>query len=163
MAKHSSRKRFPIIGEAFDAHQMNDAGRLNSYAIELEHYRPRGFSALARSMRAMSDRFDADNARADDAELMDSMIDDAESLLTEWARRVARHDYIWFGPFADSGSVGFNVDTESAREDADIVLDAGESVPRGFSGLAFFVNDHGNACAQTYSRGRMCRELFDVV
>ena len=35
--------------------------------------------------------------------------------------------------------------------------------PRGFSGLAAFVTDHGNVAVRCYSRGRMTREIFDVV
>lgn len=155
-------KKLPLIGEAFDSHLMNDEGRCDSYAHELEHYRPAGFSRIASILRSLAYRLGADRAKPDDAEIMDWQIKQAESLLTEWARRVSRNPYVWFGPFEHCGSVGFQIDHESAREDADFVGEYGEQ-PKGFSGLALFVNDHGNVTAQMFSRGRMTRELFSVV
>ena len=160
-----NRKRMPVIGEAFDADQMNAVERVESYVSELEYYRPRGFSKLVREGRTLArDMWRA--VESDCAYVLDHANEwksEVEALLTEWARRMVRHDYISFGSFEISGSVGFSVDVDSARDDADLVIEAGESVPRGFSGMAFFVNDHGNCHAHAYSRGRKCRELFDVV
>jgi hypothetical protein len=163
MAKRIIRK--PVTGEAFDSDQMNEPERIEAYISELEYYRPRGFSKLVKEGRRIAADMRSDDAAryADSAEHGDSWKDDVESLLTEWARRAARHDYIHFGPLSECGSVGFWIDAESARSDADIDLPAGDSVPRGFSGLAFFVTDHGNAHAAVYSRGRKCRELFSIV
>lgn len=155
--------RKPILGEAFDSHFMNDAGRVQSYVRELEYYRPRGFASLAREGATLFQQLSADDCPADTAERMDSWINEVESLLTDWARRVTRNDYICFGPFEHCGAIGFYVAVESAMEDCELRLDAGDSVPRGFSGMAAFVTDHGNVAVRCYSRGRMTRELFDVV
>lgn len=158
-------QRMPAIGEAFDSDQMNDPERIESYIRELEYYKPRGFSRLAKEGRAIVRTMWAD-AETDRMNAWDFGHDwklEVEALLTNWARRVERHEFISFGPFPYSGSTGFWIDVGEARNDADIVLDAGDSVPRGFSGLAVFVNDHGNVHAQRFSRGRMVRNLFDVV
>ena len=157
------RKRQPTIGEAFDAHFMNDSERVAAYVRELRHYRPRGFSALAREGDKLAEDLDSPTCSPDAADIMDSWFTDVESMLTDWARRVARNDYVCFGPFENVGSVGFYYAVDSAMEDCDIQLDAGDSVPRGFSGMAAFVTDHGNVAVRRYSRGRMTRELFDVV
>jgi len=160
-----TRKRMPAIGEAFDADQMNDPERIESYIRELEYYKPRGFSKLVKEGRAIVRTMWAD-AESDRMNVWDFGHEwklEAEALLTNWARRVERHEFISFGPFPYSGSTGFSIDVESARDCADAVLEAGESVPRGFSGMAFFVNDHGNVHAQRFARGRMVRNLFDVV
>lgn len=156
--------RKPIIGEAFDAHQMNDAERVHAYCRELEYYRPRGFSSLAREGATLFRQLSGDTCPADTAERMDSWIDAVESLLTEWAQRTMRNTYICFGPMSDAwGGIGFYVAVESALDDCDIRLDAGDDVPRGFTGQAAFITDHGNVAVRRYSRGRMTRELFDVV
>lgn len=157
------RKRQPIIGEAFDTHSMNDSERVAAYVCELRHYRPRGFSKLAREGDNLADDLDSPTCSPDAADIMDSWIDDAESMLTEWAQRVTRNDYIYFGTVEHWGSIGFFYAVDSAIADCDIQLDAGDSVPRGFSGMAAFVTDHGNVTIQTYSRGRMRREMFSVV
>lgn len=161
MRKHI---RKPIIGEAFDSHQMNDSGRVASYVAELRHYRPRGFSALANEGDKLASVIDTDQCDGYDSERMDSWVDEVETLLTEWARRETRNPYICFGPMSDAwGSVGFFYSVDSALDDCDIRLDAGDDVPRGFTGQAAFVTDHGNVAVRCYSRGRMTRELFDVV
>lgn len=161
MRKHI---RKPIIGEAFDSHQMNDSGRVANYVRELRHYRPRGFSALANEGDKLVAALESDKCSPDTAEHVDEWTDDVESRLTDWARRVTRNAYICFGPMSDAwGSIGFFYAVESAVEDCDIKLDAGDDVPRGFTGQAAFVTDHGNVAVRCYSRGRMTRELFDVV
>lgn len=157
-------KRKPIIGEAFDSHQMNGAGRIACYVRELRYYRPRGFAALAKEGDKLADMLDSDDCRDDAADHVESWICDVETLLTEWARRSMRNEYVCFGPMSDAwGSIGFYYAVDSAIEDCDIRLDAGDSVPRGFSGLACFVSDHGNITIQSFSRGRMTRELLSVV
>jgi hypothetical protein len=161
MRKRSTRK--PIIGEAFDSHFMNDSGRIACYVRELRYYRPRGFAALAKEGDKLASVIDTDECDGFDAERMDSWIDEVETLLTDWARRTMRNDYVSFGPFEHCGSVGFYYAVESALDDCDIRLDAGDSVPRGFTGQAAFVTDHGNVTIQTFSRGRKCRELLSVV
>lgn len=161
MRKRSTRK--PIIGEAFDSHQMNDSGRIACYVRELRYYRPRGFAALASEGDKLADMLDSDDCSADAAERIYSWMDEADALLTGWAQRVERNPYIYFGTVEHCGSIGFFYAIESAIEDCDIRLDAGDSVPRGFTGLAAFVTDHGNVTIQTFSRGRKCRELLSVV
>jgi hypothetical protein len=92
-------------------------------------------------------------------------------MLTSWARRVARHDFISFGPFPDSGDVGFSIDVDSAIGEADFTVDYGSlrlsdpapEMPKGFSGMYVEISDHGNVSAYQYSRGRKTRELFAVV
>ena len=158
-------KRRPIIGPAFDADQRNEPERIAAYVAELRHYRPRGFSKLAREGEKIERQMwrDADSERTDAWDHADSFKQECEDLLTEWARRIEGHDYISFGPFDYSGDVGFYINADGVTEDADLCLDAGDDVPRGFSGLAVFVTDHGNVTAQRFARGRMVRELFSVV
>lgn len=153
-------KRRPAIGPEFDSHQMNTAEIATAYAETLEYYRPRGFSKLARELYVLANRMLRGDADARDESLY--VIQDAESLLSDWARRVAGHDYIAFGPFEHSGDVGFYYYVDGVFEDADLTLDAGDPVPRGFSGLVAEITDHGNVTVSRYSRGRR-RELFSVV
>lgn len=157
--------RKPIIGPAFASDFRDDSGRASAYASELRYYRPRGFSRIARELDAIANRLNADRAKPDDADRLFDAMEQADSLLTAWARRILRHDYVWFGlaDWSGDGSVGFWIETDSALEDADLRLDAGDSVPTGFSGIAAFVTDHGNVTLQSFSRGRMTRELFSVV
>ena len=107
-----NRERMPVIGEAFDADQMNDVEHVESYVSELEYYRPRGFSKLAREGRKLArDMWRAvESDRAYALDQFNEWKGDVEALLTEWARHMVRHDYISFGPFEMSGSVGFFVD-----------------------------------------------------
>jgi hypothetical protein len=156
-------KRKPIIGEAFDSHQMNDSGRIACYVRELRYYRPRGFAALAKEGDKLAAMLDSDDCSDDAAGHADSWIDDVETMLSDWARRVTRNDYVYFGSLEGWGSIGFFYAVDSAIEDCNIRLDAGDSVPRGFSGMAAFVTDHGNVTIQSFSRGRMVRELLSVV
>jgi hypothetical protein len=153
----------PIMGEAFDTDQMNDSDRVASYARELRYYRPRGFAALANEGDNLASVVDADECNGFDCERMHEWFDEVDEMLTAWAQRKTRNEYIHFGKADGQGSVGFWYSVESAIEDCDIRLDAGDGVPRGFSGMACFVTDHGNVTVQTFSRGRMCRELLSVV
>ena len=66
------------------------------------------------------------------------------NLLTTWARRIERHDYIAFGPFEHSGNVGFYYCVDSAMEDAVICIAAGDAPLKGVTGMVVSVNDHGN-------------------
>ena len=154
-------QRRPVLGSAFKQDQTNDEERLTNYVYELRYYRPRGFSKLAHEGDTIIAglQIDADGA----AENACALMQEIDDMLTEWARRVTRNDFICFGPFEDSGSVGFYIDVESAKESADaIVGDTGE-LPRGFSGLALQISDHGNVTGLAYSRGRCTREIFAVV
>lgn len=168
-----TKARKPIIGEAFDSHFMNDSGRIACYMRELRYYRPRGFAALVKegeTILADLERIEAGKhsrhftAGVDVYQAASEWESDVESMLTEWARRTMRNEYVCFGPMSESwGGIGFWYAVDSAIEDCDIRLDAGDSVPTGFSGMAAFVTDHGNVTIQTYSRGRMTRELLSVV
>lgn len=142
-------KRKPIIGESFNPEYGNLGECATQMARELEYYRPHGFARLRDELESLSEGDDISEA-----------IDEACELLTDWARRVARHDFISFrceGDFA-----GFAIDVESAQEDSDLRVDDLADVPRGFSGLVSVVSDHGNVTAYAFSRGRK-RELFAVV
>jgi len=146
----------PLIGCAFDPEQRNDQENIEAYLAELDYYRPRGSRALrVEGARLLS---------ADDpyGEWAHEWMHDADACLTEWARRVARHEYISFGPFEHGGAVGFYIDVDRAIEDADLRVDDLSEVPRGFSGFVVLVNDHGNVTGLQFSRGRR-RELFAVV
>ena len=167
-----TKSRKPLIGGAFDSHFMNEAGCIASYLEDLRYYRPRGFSKLAREGATIMvdlERIEAGKpskhftADVDVFQAASEWKDEVDSFLTEWARRVTGNDYICFGPFEHGGSVGFYHAVESAIEDCDLRLDAGDSVPRGFSGQVAFVTDHGNVSVQRFSRGRMTRELFAAV
>ena len=148
----------PILGSAFDPDQMNDIERVQAYVDELRYYRPRGFGKLARE----GEEFIQGSHIGAGADFHNEWFNDCDALLTDWARRVERHDYISFGPFDPGGAVGFYVSAESAREEADLIVDDLSEVPRGFTGLVVGVTDHGNVYAYRYSRGKS-RELFAVV
>jgi len=152
-------KRRPVVGCAFDPDQRNEIGNIEAYISELEFYRPRGFSKLKKE----GERYVAllDRERFDDVYSSEWM-QECDHLLTEWARRVERHDYIGFGPFEHGGAVGFYNHVEGAFEDADLKVDDTGEVPRGFTGLVCRVSDHGNVTVYRCSRGRF-RELFSVV
>lgn len=163
-------KRTPVIGSSFDCDQMNEPERIEAYIADLEYYRPRGFSKLAREGRKIvRDMWDsADDTRTDAWDFGGDWKSDVEDMLTAWARRIKRHDYISYGPFDHSGDVGFYIHAQGAIDDADFTIDHGQrgespEIPRGFSGLLVTITDHGNVSAFTYSRGRQCRELFAVV
>lgn len=148
-------KRKPVIGCAFDPDQMNEREGVASYIGELEYYRPRGFSKLRNEGNKLL-------SPANDLEWASEWMTDCDTLLTEWARRVERHDFICYGPFEHGGAVGFYIVTDNAIEEADLKVDDTGQVPRGFSGLVIQISDHGNVTAYQYSRGKS-RELFAVV
>lgn len=158
MPRHT---RKPVLGSAFDQEQTNEAGRIENYISELEYYRPRGFSKLAKDGRAILRKLS--NNDGNGCEWMHEWQNETDLLLTEWARRVTRNDFICFGPFEHNGCVGFYIDLESAKESADITIDDTSELPRGFTGLALQISDHGNVTGLVYSRGRRTRELFAVV
>lgn len=155
------RKRSPILGEAFDTRSMGGEDIIRAYINELEHYRPRGFRALANPGDDMASALERGDLHLLDG--LDAWKERVCGVLTEWARRVDRHDFIAFGPLGRTTLVGFWIDVPAAQDEADIRLPAGDSVPRGFSGMAVFVNDHGNVDALNYSRGRATRTLFSLV
>ena len=157
MAKSTRR---PVIGCAFDPDFRNQTGIIEAYISELQYYRPSGFSKLVKEgekyIRAIAaERYDDDYSS--------EWMEDCDTLLTEWAQRAARNQYLIFGPFEHGGAVGFYVNTDGALGDCDLKVDDLSDVPRGFSGMVCEVNDHGNVTAFTFSRGRMTRELFTIV
>lgn len=170
MSKH---KRTPYLGSQFDSHQRSLVENVQAYCDVLAYFRPRGFSKLTKEGAALiatmckAQRMDdAEKGNAIEGEATEAageLMRDCDEMLTAWARRVERHDYIAFGPFEHNGDVGFYISTESAIEEADLQIDAGDEIPRGFSGLLVEVSDHGNVTASHYSRGRKTRELFAVV
>lgn len=165
-----ARKRAPVIGPAFDPDTMNEPERIAAYIGELEYYRPRGFSKLAREGRKIISAMwrDAESERVDAWDSAASWMNAADDMLTAWARRVDGHEYITFGPFPHGGAIGFYVDAESATADADHVTDhrsrhGGDSdPPAGFRGLHVIISDHGNIDAYRVT-ARRCVHLFGVV
>jgi hypothetical protein len=145
-------KKQPVLGPAFDQDQTDADGRVENYISELQYYRPRGFSKLVREGMTQATRDDPD-----------AWMTACEDLLTEWARRVTRNDYIYFGSFEMSGDVGFQINVDCACDDADLRVNDLSEIPRGFSGLVVKTNDHGNVTGHIFSRGRKIRELFAVV
>lgn len=165
----SKKSRKPLTGVAFDIEQTNLVGNVAHYLRELDYYGARRFAALikdGRNIESDLERIEAGKnskhytAGEDVYQAAHEWMDDCDSALSDYARDVMRHDYIYFG--VENGAAGFFYSVESALEDSER-FDAGDSVPRGFSGLAAFVTDHGNVTVQSYSRGRMTRELFSVV
>ena len=152
-------KRLPIIGCAFSPDFRSAIENVEAYIDELRYYKPRGFSKLVKEGEA----FIRGAELGIGADYYSEWKDDCDSLLTEWAQRVARNQYLIFGPFPDGGAIGFYVNTDGALEDCDLKVDDLSGIPRGFSGMVCEVNDHGNVTAMIFSRGRKCRELFSVV
>lgn len=166
----NKKSRKPIAGVAFETEQANLSGNVALYLRELDYYGARRFAALIKEGRDIEsdlERIDAGKnskhytAGVDVYQAAHKWMDDCDDSLSDYARAVMRHDYIYFG--VENGAAGFFYAVDSALEDCDIRLDAGDSVPRGFSGMAAFVTDHGNIAVCCYSRGRMTREIFDLV
>lgn len=159
------KTRMPVIGIAFEPEFMSIDDGYQRLAGELEYYRPRGFSKLARELR----RYAAAMRRGDDEDTGQMAYEasvEACDMLTEWARRKVGHDYIVYD-WRDN-MVGFSWSVEAAIEEADWTLQCdgwqthGEEPPRGASGLLVEINDHGNVTVTRLSRGKR-RELFAVV
>jgi hypothetical protein len=151
-----TRKRFPMLGSAFDSHQRDERENVQAYIDELQYYGKRRFAKLIQDGEMMLGNPDY---RAD---CTNDWQNDCDSALSQWAQERTRCDYYQFGPFPNSGDIGFYVDVDSALSDADLRIDDLSELPRGFSGLAVQVNDHGNVTAWQVSNGRK-RELFAVV
>lgn len=143
------KSRLPVMGEAFDSHQNNVAENLSAYVGELRYYASRRFAKLI----AEGESFDFE-AFQDLGQAVTEWQDDCDAALTEWAKESTRCEYWSFGPFADSGSIGFSIDVDFAVADADLQINDLSKLPKGFSGLAVMVNDHGNVTAWQVSNGR---------
>lgn len=152
----AKRKR-PILGCAFDPDQRNERGIVEAYIRELEHYRPRGFAKLRNEGVTLLKKPD-EHA---DWNWSSEWQNDCDQLLGEHAERCGM-PYVSFGPFEHGGAVGYYVDLESAKDDADLTVDDTGQVPKNFTGLVLQVSDHGNVMALRYSRGKS-RELWAVV
>ena len=114
----TKHKKSPLLGEAFNPEQMNMGEIFSAVAEELEYYLPDtswniqntldlATAAYSRAGTGAEFRHDKDRLQVGH-----EAITDAEDLLSEWARSVERHDYIYFevsGPFA-----GFRINVESA-------------------------------------------------
>jgi hypothetical protein len=156
MSTKPRKPRMPVMGEAFDSHFMSHEDVLRAYAAELRYYRPRGFAKLAADLERLADGEDMDGEGY-------GAMNEADDMLTAMARSRMRNEYVHFGPVDDHGGVGFWYAVDSALDDCGMRLDAGDSVPAGFSGMAAFITDHGNVMVATFSNGRKCRTILDVV
>ena len=167
----SKHKNPPLLGEAFNPEQMNMGYVFQAVADELAYYKPAGFASLNRDLELAAKAWNADpwsDEPADAIQVGLWAITDAEDLLSEWAKSVERHDYIYFevsGPFA-----GFRINVESALDDADWSYSCDGSREHGNphrpgdgAGLEVFCNDHGNVTAWLYGRNGHKSELFSVV
>jgi hypothetical protein len=154
----TKRNRRPLIGVAFESELTNLEGNVAYYIDTLEWYGRRRFSKLIKEGRSIAAELETDSEDA--GQFAYEWMSECDDALSEYARSVERHDYVYFGP--ENGAVGFWYSVDSALEDADLKVDAGDEVPVGFSGLAAFVTDHGNVSLYRYSRGRGI-ELFSAV
>jgi len=170
-----TRKKTPIIGESFNPEMMNMGEVFANVADEIDYYRPKGFLSIwANLIHASCAYIDSDDPSGADADSLGitmqighDALNDAENILTEWAREKTRNDYIYYrcsGDFA-----GFAYDVESAIEDADWHESdtrngaTNPHKPGDGAGLEVYINDHGNVTAWLYGRNGHKRELFSVV
>lgn len=161
-------RRRPVVGPDFDTHQMAEGDRIRAYITTLNWYQPSGYTLLVVEGEKLLPMVDAADTRADafdntPYEGVSEWMQKCDECLTSWAQLTERNQYIIFGPFQDTGDVGFYYDVESALSDADLKIAAGDTPPKAFTGLLAEVTDHGNVTVSTYSRGRRSRELFSVV
>lgn len=151
------KNRKPMMGEAFDSHQRNTAENIAEYVADLRYYGKRRFAALIKE----GESFDFE-AFDDLGQAVSEWMTEADMALSEWAQKSTGCIYWSYGTFPDSGSVGFYINADEAIADADLQISDLSEMPRGFSGLAVLVNDHGNVTAYQCRRGKR-RELFSVV
>ena len=160
------KQKRPVIGYAFDPRRRDEPGVVQAYIKELEYYRPRGFSKLANEGKKLAEAI-AEGGPGNPHEAWE-WISECELLLTQWAQKVERHNYIYFGSLPGDVRVGFRIDTDGAIEDADLLIDDSQrgpvlELPKGFSGLLVHISDHSNVSACLCWHGRKTRELFEVV
>lgn len=148
-----------VVGAAFNPEMNNLSENISEYVSQLEYYRPRGFGKIRDEMRKLLNKPEDH----EDWEYAWEMMQDADELLSDFARRQLGHDYVQHGPFEHGGAVGFYYNVDCALEDADLKIDSGDEVPKGFTGLLAEVTDHGNVTVSRWFKGRRGRELFAVV
>ncbi len=173
-----NRKITPLIGEDFNPEQCNMGEVFELTADTLFYYMPDKRSAAIRAdLSAAKEAYnshpsdlesDPDDILGDTIQAGHEALNDAESILTEWAQTETRNPYIYFtisGPFA-----GFAINHDSAIEDADWHYSCNGSTETGNphkpgdgAGLEVFINDHGNVTAWQYTGNGHKRELFSIV
>ena len=147
----------PSLGCAFDPDQRNEREIVEAYISELEWYRPRGFAKLrSEGVKLLNKEDDHE-----DWQWSSEWMVDCDNLLTEHAQHCGLQHFI-YGPFEHGGAVGYYVNIEGAKEDADFIVDDLSEIPAGFSGFVLCISDHGNVSAYSYSRGK-AKELWAVV
>lgn len=159
----NKRNRKPAIGESFQAWSGDDAATLRNLIDELQWFGPRRFAdEISRCRECLAALADPASDLTDWPDQFENCIDVACEALTAWAQE--RNPYIWFGANPHyPESFGFWPDADAARDNADWIGDGFGEWPRGFSGLAIVVNDHGNMTAYRVSRGRKYQTYFSVV
>lgn len=153
------KNRKPVIGEAFRADMGDPEHTFHSLMYELQYYGPRRFKRLITACRAMAEAIEANPD--DMPEGHDDLINEVCDALTDWAQ--THNEFLSFGTLAEYPECfGFSVDVESALSEADFRISDLAQLPKGATGLAVHVNDHGNVSAYRCARGR-AYELFAVV
>jgi hypothetical protein len=79
----------PVIGCAFDPEQNNTQENFRAIAGELRHYRPRGFSNLARELERYAAKIESDDTSRDWAQFGFEAEDEAFRLLSAMAEQRA--------------------------------------------------------------------------
>lgn len=166
MPKSVVRRR-PHFGPDFDVHFMDEGDRVRAYTNTLIWYKPQGWVALVDEGHSFLTYLDPLEGKPEEdperSQHIHEWFERCDDCLTQWSRKAERNEYVVFGPFPDSGDVGFYYDVQAALEAADLRIAAGDAVPKGFTGLLAEVSDHGNVTFSNYSRGRRTRTLFSVV
>lgn len=120
---------------------------------------------LIKEARAILNRMDddefANEEDADAAEYLvnEELVDALESLAPS---------YIYFGGHeGDPADIGWWVSIESLEEDARsgevLKVDAGDELPKGYTGLVMDVSDHGNVTLYHAVKGERKAELWGIV
>lgn len=151
-------KQKPAIGESFQSWPGDDAATIRNFIDELERFGKRRFKDEIARFRGLLVELSGDTVDADWPDRFANAIDAACESLSAYAQE--RNPYLHFAANENwPESFGFWADVESARSDAEWTGDNLGEMPRGFTGIAVTVNDHGNVSAYRVSRGR-AYELF---
>lgn len=156
MSTRRIRPNFPIGSVSTGTLKTDDLARAALDAIDM--LRDYGYCGRNESAAARRDLWEVvENA---DVDYAGDVINDAEMFIDAHCP-----DYVRYGSHEGDGAcIGFWVSFDSLEEDRrDGLLPDFEKIPKGFTGLAVNVTDHGNVSLLYFARGRLVRSIWSVV
>ena len=142
-------KKTPSIGSVSTG-TLRPEDLIPAFVDALADFKPRLAAKYDREFSAVVDR-DFELNDPDSAETLGFICDELQTALSDVCP-----PYMYFGTLAGDGAdFGFWPDWDSIDNDEDVLRVADLSdVPRGYSGYALVVNDHGNAALYRVANGR---------